>query len=199
MFFIPIGAFCIFYRYQLIEILFKRGMFTQTSVNKVASVLPFYLAGLIGMGPATLVSRAYYAKREFKKFGILSVVFIVMYFISAGVLSRYFSYRGIGIAYLAYWLLFFAVSALLLDKRIFSAEFFTHSLKAVFSAVISVATSYLVISKLAFLGVVAGLFLALATTCVLFGFFCYILKTEQAVFIIQHVYSRWFGRIADAH
>jgi putative peptidoglycan lipid II flippase len=197
MFFVPIGAFCIFYRYQLIGMLFKRGMFTQSSVNEVASVLPFYLGGLLGMGPATLVSRAYHAKREFKKFGILSVAFIVMYFISAGVLSRYLSYKGIGIAYLAYWLLFFAISTLLLDKRIFSTEFFMHSLKAAFSAIVSVAISYFVLSKLAFLGVVTGLFLAFATTCMLFGLSCYILKIKQAVFVIQHVYSHWLGGVAD--
>jgi len=198
MFFIPIGFFCIFYRYQLIDILFKRGQFTQTSVNEVASVLPFYLLGLIGMGPAVLISRAYCAKREFMKFGIISAALVVMYFISAGLLSKYFSFIGIGITYLVFWLMLFIIGAVLLDKRVLSPQLVAHSLKTAFSAVLCVASSFFLTAKLTFLGTAGVVLLALASSCVLFGIFCYMLKIDQALFVMQHIYGRWHRRIAAA-
>jgi putative peptidoglycan lipid II flippase len=193
IFFIPMATFCTFYRYELLDALLKRGMFTAESIKGVASVLPFYLIGLVAMGPTTLVSRAYYAKKESVKFGILSLLLIMIYFVLVGVLSRYLSYVGIGVAYLIFWLLLFIVSTLFLDKGIFSSDFFSHILKVALSVFGGVAASYVVVRQLAFSFVAINLIIGFVTTCLAFGFLCYVSKIEQAISLGRYIYDRTYN------
>jgi len=195
IFFIPIAIFCSFFGYELLSVLFKRGMFTNESVKSVSVLLPFYLFGLVAMGPANLISRAYCAKREFTKFGIISLALIVIYFVLAGLLSKYLSFIGIGITYLTFWLLLFIVSTALLDRKIFSAVFITHSLKVVFCSIISVAISYFAVHRLLFGPAPVNLFLGFVIACMAFVALCNIFKVSQVVLLTRYAYDVTLGRI----
>ncbi|MEK6531517.1 MAG: lipid II flippase MurJ [Deltaproteobacteria bacterium] len=118
LFFIPAVFFIVLNRIEIVGFLFKRGAFTEASVEGVAAVLPFYMFGLLAMGPTTLVSRAYFARHEPWRFGVIGAIFIVFYAAASGLLAGAFSYKGIGIAYLMYWGMFFIAGAALLEKRI---------------------------------------------------------------------------------
>ncbi|MBN2021084.1 MAG: hypothetical protein JW749_12775 [Sedimentisphaerales bacterium] len=196
--FIPIAIFCSFFRYDFISVLFKRGEFTEESVKSVGLLLPLYLFGLVGMGPTTLISRAYCAKKQFAKFGIISIVFIVIYFVLAGILSHYFSYIGIGFAYLIYWFSLFAVSTLFLESKILSSFFFTNLLKVSLYAIVSVTLSYFIVIRLLSGCVFVGLIVGFVGAGLTFTAMCYFFKVPQVVSLTKYAYDLSFRRIIYA-
>jgi putative peptidoglycan lipid II flippase len=102
-------------RIPLLRIGFQRGAFDELSTQGVASVLPWYLLGTIAMTSINLIHRMYYSLGNFKTPTIIGLIIPVIYFGLSGLLSRYWSYIGIGIAFACSWWLFFLISALLVD------------------------------------------------------------------------------------
>jgi putative peptidoglycan lipid II flippase len=196
--FTPAALILMFYRHEAVEVLLRRGMFTEESVNGVASVLPYYLAGLLGMGPATLISRAYFARRESRRFGALSLVFIAVYFALSGLLSRGFSYPGIGAAYLIYWASFSITGAMMLDRKTISGASLRYALKVSSGSLASVALSWLVSTRLHALGPFARLSVGAGISIVLFALACYALRINEAFAIARYIYNGSLERISNA-
>lgn len=189
-FIIPMSIFGIFYREQLIEVLFKRGMFNEESAKGVASVLPFYLIGLIGMVPATLLSQAYFAKKMFYRFGFMSISFVILYFVAAGVLSSRFSYFGIGAAYIIYWFLFFIVGVVYIGDRFFSAEFVRYLANITAVSLGSSIVSYLLVMKLLPWTGLPALLSGLSISVIMFLLFCYIFRFGEVISVVRGLRNR---------
>jgi len=102
---------------------FKWGAFDEQSIRGVASVLPFYLLGMIPMALMNIVIRGYAANRNFKIPGLIGALSIILYFSLTGFFSLFFTFVGIGIAYLVYWVLIFIISVLLLDRKLLDVNF----------------------------------------------------------------------------
>jgi putative peptidoglycan lipid II flippase len=139
-----ISTVIIVLRIPLLQIGLQRGAFNELSTYGVASVLPWYLLSMIAISAINFIYRIYYATRDFKTPAIVGLIIPVIYFGLSGLLIRYWSYIGIGVAFVCSWWFFFLVLTLLLDKeRIYfwNNDFiwflFRLSVSAFFSGVIS--------------------------------------------------------------
>lgn len=73
---VPSAIGMIVFRKEIIEVLFKRGLFTQYSVDITAAPLMFYSIGLVFYGMGIIITRAFYAHHDAAtpvKIGILSI------------------------------------------------------------------------------------------------------------------------------
>ena len=123
---------------------FKWGAFDEQSVRGVTSVLPFYLLGMIPMALMNIVIRGYAANRNFKMPGLIGTLSIILYFSLTGFFSLFFSFIGIGIAYLVYWLLIFIISVLLLDRKLLDINFLRFTSKLAVCLIMAVITMLIV-------------------------------------------------------
>lgn len=178
LFFIPAVLFIVLNRIEIVGLLFKRGAFTEASVEGVAGVLPFYMFGLLAMGPTTLVSRAYFARRRPWRFGVIGAFFIVFYAATSGLLAGAFSYKGIGIAYLAYWVLFFIAGAALLEKRILDQGMIKAMALYALISIASIGISQAGAFRALRLSPVAGLAVSGALSLLLFCLLSYFLRVR---------------------
>jgi putative peptidoglycan lipid II flippase len=113
-------------RRPLLEVFLVRGNFTILAAARVAQVLPLYLLGTIWMAAMNLVSRGFFALRDYSTPALAGLGGIVFYFISSGLLIGRFSYVGVGIAYAGFWLLTFVLQTYLLGRAV--GTFFTPDL-----------------------------------------------------------------------
>ncbi len=134
---IPIVCFAILFRRELTIAFFQRGAFHEGSAAAVASLLPFYLVGMIFMAPSTIISRGYLAAKLHKTYALFSLGMTLAYFALAGTLSARFSFYGIGAAYALYWIAFFFLGMSWLDTKLASAQFFARLAKVGLSAMLS--------------------------------------------------------------
>jgi putative peptidoglycan lipid II flippase len=118
LFAFPIIAILTALRIPLIEIMFQRGEFDQSSTIGVARVLPFYLIGMIGVAPMNILIRGFYSLRDLRTPAKLGFVAIALYILLCGLLVNTFSYLGIGIAYAVYWNFMFILQSVMLSRRI---------------------------------------------------------------------------------
>ena len=146
-FLIAIPVACAFYLYRdpLIASFLQRGKFTTLSTTGVVSLLPFYLAGSIMMFPSTLISRAFFAKQKSRSLSTISIVLICYYFVLSGLLVNKFSYIGIGVTYLTYWIFFFTASSLSLNNEILSKSLLIFTSKVLLNSLISTGLVFLVL------------------------------------------------------
>ena len=102
---IPLAAVVTALRQPILAVLFQRGNFHHAATMRVARVLPWYMLGTIGMAAMNIVSRGFYALKDYwtpAKWGLIS---LASYTILSGALIKPFSYVGVGIAYAIYWIL----------------------------------------------------------------------------------------------
>ena len=143
---IPLVTFFAFFGREVVTILFQRGHFSEESTSSVSSLLPFYLIGLLAMAPATILSRGYFALKRYRQFGLLSLTVVAVYFVVSGVLSRYYSFYGIGVTYAIYWVLFFSAGIFLLDRNVLGTDTLMAALKCGACSVVGSAVAYVVFS-----------------------------------------------------
>lgn len=115
---LPVAALTAALRLPLLEMLLERGQFDRADTLAVARVLPFYLVGMVAMAPMSVVSRGFFALRDYKTPAKLGLLALALYGLLCALLTPRFSYVGIGLAYAVLWLLTFLVQAYLLGRRV---------------------------------------------------------------------------------
>jgi len=149
---IPVTIYCIFFKYDIIRIIFERGAFSSQSTKYVSSLLPYYLiGGLLAMVPVTILNRAYYAKKQYIPFAIIGIVLIAFYFVLAGILSYLYGVYGIGIAYIAYWTSFLFICSKYIQVPLMNKGLFAMILKLLLASAISVLIVHIALSGVNFL------------------------------------------------
>jgi putative peptidoglycan lipid II flippase len=97
-----ISIFCaaafISLRIPILKLFYQRGSFSEESVNKLASVVPWYLVSAIFIAGLNLLRTLFYSKGEYKSIAILGITIPLIFFVLAGLLKNMFSIVGIGIA-----------------------------------------------------------------------------------------------------
>jgi putative peptidoglycan lipid II flippase len=151
-------------RSSLLEVLLVRGNFSSLAAAQVAQVLPLYLLGTIWMAAMNLVSRGFFALRDYSTPALAGIGGIFLYFISVGLLIGRFSYVGVGFAYAGFWPLMFFLQLYLLGRIVgtfFTPDLFLFLGKVALSALLTgTAVDLLIHSKsIAPLGL-AGILLA---------------------------------------
>lgn len=154
---IPLAVVIFVHRIPLLVILLERGSFDQTATVGVGRVLPWYLFGMIWMAPMAIVSRGFFALRDYKTPAKLGLLSLILYVIVSGMLIPHFSYVGIGIAYAIYWPFTFVLQSYFLGSavgRLLTREMFIVMSK---TAVNSVLAGLLVVSISGWLNASLGL------------------------------------------
>ena len=109
-----VGAVILFIlREPILEIVYQRGAFDTSSIQGIAGVLPWYLVAAVCISCANLLLALYYSMDDVLTLAKLGVILPFIFFIFAGIFSRWLSYEGIGVAYAGVWLLYLVVSLLL--------------------------------------------------------------------------------------
>lgn len=183
-------------RIPLLKIGFQRGAFDESSTQGIASVLPWYLLGMIAIASINLLYRLYYAVDNFKTPAVIGVVMPVVYFGLSGLLSRYWSYIGIGIAFACSWWLMFVISTLLVGQR---KSYFWNQDFVWFLGKLGVAALGSGISSMLLLPVALGIFglwggtlaIAGAGSFVFVGLAYWVLRIPEIVAIICYLLYRW--------
>jgi putative peptidoglycan lipid II flippase len=112
------AAMCFALRVPVLQIVFGRGNVGEAGILGIARVLPFYLLGMVAMSQINITERMFFAMRDFKTIATTGIILLAFYFILCGILTNYFSYMGIGMAFAAYWALTFIAHSFLLGKKV---------------------------------------------------------------------------------
>jgi len=110
-------------RIPILTLFYQHGSFTQSSVIKLANVIPWYLVAAIFIAGLNLLRTLFYSMGEYKKIAILGIVIPVVFFILSGVLKDHFSVVGIGIANALSFTLLFISSIIVIKFKSKSKEF----------------------------------------------------------------------------
>jgi putative peptidoglycan lipid II flippase len=186
-FFIPLVAFIILHRVSIISLLFKRGAFSEASVEGVSTVLPFYMLGLLAMGPTTVISRAYFAKNASKRFGLMALFFVALYAVLSGVLSEHLSYQGIGVSYLVFWVLLFVASAFSLHRRLLDSNTMRTILGSLFTSFVSVVAGSLPGHVISGLNPAQALLISMVSSFFIFCAMSYLLRHGTFMAVLTHI------------
>ncbi|HQV10603.1 MAG TPA: lipid II flippase MurJ [Nitrospira sp.] len=176
---IPIVTFFLFFGRDFVCVLFERGQFNEESTGAVATLLPFYLIGLLAMAPTTILSKGYLALKRYQGFGVLGVIVVAVYCVMAGVFSRYYSFYGIGLAHALYWTLFFCAGLGLLRRNVLTRNTLTATLKCAVCSIVSSAIASVVLSGSAEMHVGMTLLLEGCLAMVLFVLLAYFLRFPE--------------------
>jgi putative peptidoglycan lipid II flippase len=117
-----ISMFCaaafIALRTPILTLFYMRQSFTEDSVNKLASVIPWYLISAVFIAGLNLLRTLFYSKGEFRYIAILGILMPIVFFTLAGTLKELFSIVGIGVANsVTFALLFFLSIVFIKDKE----------------------------------------------------------------------------------
>jgi len=115
---LPVAALTAALRLPLLALLFERGSFDRADTLAVARVLPWYLVGMLGMAPMNVVSRGFFALRDYRTPAWLGLGSLGAYAALCALLVPNFSYAGIAMAYAAVWPATFLVQTRFLGKAI---------------------------------------------------------------------------------
>lgn len=107
-----------FFSYDIVQIMFQRGNFTEQSTQNVADILPYMLLGMTFMLSVVISFRSIFVQNISLKTSLIGVFTFVLYFLLSGLLSHYFSLKGIAISYIITWILiFFCTLYILFNDR----------------------------------------------------------------------------------
>lgn len=130
-------------RIPILTLFYKRGSFTSDSVQKLASVAPWYLIAAVFTAGLNLLRTLFYSRGDYKQIAILGVIIPIIFLIIAGFLKEKFTFVGIGIANsISFALLFFITVSLakVKNKEFLSNKFILFLLKVF---VISIFSGYI--------------------------------------------------------
>jgi len=99
----PVAMILSLLRVPVVELLFERGAFTHATALRVAAVLPGMFAGMVPMLCAVMLFKGFYAKNDALSAAWVSVLGVLVYFISSGFLSHAWGVQGIVGAYVLTW------------------------------------------------------------------------------------------------
>jgi len=181
---VPVAALTAALRVPLLELLFERGSFDRADTLAVARVLPWYLAGMLGMAPMNIISRGFFALRHYRTPALLGLGSLVFYAALCALLVPRFSYVGIAAAYAVVWPVTFLVQSRFLGKAIgplLDGEMFRLLLQVGTSALLGALLAESLVGQLQpRLGAVPGLFFSgLAGLAVFAGLAYFVFKVPH--------------------
>lgn len=145
---LPVAALTAALRVPLLEFLFERGRFDRADTLAVAGVLPWYLLGMLGMAPMNVISRGFFALRDYRTPAGLGLVSLGLYAALCAALTPQLAQVGIAVAYAVTWLLTLFLQAYVLGRaagKLLDEELLIHVVKvgasALLAAVVAVALS----------------------------------------------------------
>lgn len=89
--------------HPIVKLLFQRGAFNTDATNKVATLLPYMLSGMVAMLLVIMLMRMLFAMRTTIGPAAIGLACTASYFVFSGLLSPIFDLTGIGIAYICSW------------------------------------------------------------------------------------------------
>jgi putative peptidoglycan lipid II flippase len=94
---LPVSAFFIVGKQEIIFLLFQRGAFTADATTLTASILPYFMIGAFAFAAQNIVSRGYYAMQNTLSPTLLSTLSVVISFPVIFVLMKHFGVRGVAL------------------------------------------------------------------------------------------------------
>jgi putative peptidoglycan lipid II flippase len=113
-------------RVPMLTLLLKRGQFDAKALQGTASVLPWYLAGMVCVAALNFLRNIYYAAGYHANLGLIGAVAPVVFFASAAFLGRTQGINGIALSYAIGFFVYVALAIALL--RLSSATLWSASL-----------------------------------------------------------------------
>jgi len=123
MLLLPFTFGLVIFRTEIISFLFERGMFTASSVSLAAQPLAFYALGLMGYGGVSVLSRAFYARRDTATPVKVGAASILVNIIADTVLMRFMGHNGIALATSVVGTTNFILLAVLFNKKHLRLDF----------------------------------------------------------------------------
>ena len=122
---VPLAALAYLLDGPLLAVLLQRGRFTPDASAGVLDVLPWYLLGTLPMAMMNIVSRSFFALRDYRTPALTGLAGLAVYVGISGALIGRFSFEGIGISYVVFWIVIFVLQTAMLGRRVgslFSAD-----------------------------------------------------------------------------
>lgn len=128
----------------IIRLLFQRGAFDEIATQRLASILPYMMFGMVAMLCVVIMYRAFFAMRNNASAALVSVSTVFVYFIfSYGLIGKY-SIKGIGLAYIVSWYFNMFMSILSLWKADYDLLLSNLHIKFAIQLICSILLTYLV-------------------------------------------------------
>ena len=115
---VPLAALVYLLDGPMLALFLQRGRFTAAASAGVLQVLPWYLLGTLPMAMMNIVSRSFFALRDYRTPALTGVAGLAVYVSVSGALIGRFSVAGIGIAYTVFWMFLFLLQTAMLGRRI---------------------------------------------------------------------------------
>ncbi len=190
---IPSAIGLLVLRVPLIQLLFERGQFQDTSTELVATALGFYALGLIGHSGVEILTRAYYGMHDTRTPVILSVVSLILNLILSLSLINVMQIAGLALANTIAILTEMILLIVVLHKRLHGLGDRRLALTTIKTTVAAIIMSICVIAFLNFTtnaGVLVRGFGSMAIGGAVFLIAAYVLKVEELRLMIGMVVRR---------
>ncbi len=176
----PVMCFFIFYRYEIVKILFLRGSFNINNVNQTSQILVIYSITIVSASLLQIISRLYYIMQKTFWSSIYAVIFQLFTLISCYTFAKFYGFWGLPIGKVFIDLLFvLPISYWLISKYIVNfspVKILIYSIKILF---LNVLISFLIFNTVNILFYKIGynsifeesLLTTILRTCISFSFF----------------------------
>lgn len=115
---IPIIFFLLHNSEPLFKFLFLHGKFSENDSVRLSETFKYFLIGLPVISIGSIISYAIYSLRNLKLFYFTSIVEVFVYISTAYLMSRYFSYNSIAVAYVTNFIISNILLFTLLKKNL---------------------------------------------------------------------------------
>ena len=122
VFTVPLAALGIPLAEPGIRILLERGAFTAESTRATATALAWYLPAIVGMAGVHVMTRAFQALREFRRFAAVTIAVMAFNIALMPTLTALLGFRGLPLAASVTWTALFAAMVWSLRARLTRAE-----------------------------------------------------------------------------
>lgn len=96
---------------EIIQLLFQRAAFGEKDTLNMSKVLPFLLIGMCFMLSFSILFRIFFINESPQKSSFIGLLSALLYFVLSGLLSNFYSLKGICLAYLFTWVIIFFIAA----------------------------------------------------------------------------------------
>ncbi len=108
---------------MIVQLLFQRGNFTPNDTANIATLLPFYVLGILPMLGVVINFRVLMVKDQIIAAAALGGLTSILYYIFSWFFSNSFGILGVSIGYMATWIVVFGVAVIMVFKKKISTLF----------------------------------------------------------------------------
>ena len=107
------------FAFKVVNVLLVRGLFTNSDAQKVATILPYMLIGMVFMLVVVIIFRILFVKNDVAFVALMGCVSVIFYYTFSGLAVYFNSLTGICIGYIINWFVLFLMSI----RRLFDIKF----------------------------------------------------------------------------